>query len=207
MRMCTHFRVLVLVLPVLCWTLPAPSVADAEDGYVVEDMNLIQNDQPEQRFHPQRTAFAGAGPGKAKVHIPPDMVLTKEILVKQGKLRGFVRFMHAQTGLRDVDQYLGIPYAAPPTGNGRFMPPGESDTARERKPNNGNRKCVPSMAFRSIESGRLAQVRLRRARRTLCGTESTECRVKRAQTERNRLTIRTECRQFRRGSVQLRELG
>lgn len=176
MRMCSHFQVLVLVLPVLCWTLPAPSEAgivatDAEDGYVVEDMNLIQNDQPEQRFHPQRTPFAGAGPAnrnehKAKLHIPPDMVLTKEILVKQGKLRGFVRVMHAQTGLKDVDQYLGIPYAAPPTGNGRFMPPGESENAREGTTNSGSRKCVPCMAFLLIKLSWLTQVRLCHARST-----------------------------------------
>lgn len=49
---------------------------------------------------------------------------TKEVIIKQGRLKGMVRRMHAQSGLKNVDQYLGIPYAAAPVGNGRFMPPG-----------------------------------------------------------------------------------
>lgn len=144
MIMSTHLQMLVLVL-VLCLTLPSMSIAnditnvdidDTEDGYVYEDMSLIQNDQPEyhqqqqqqQRFHHQRPqpSFVRTE-HKTKLHIPPDIALTKEVLVKQGKLRGVVRTMHAQNGLRDVDQYIGIPYAASPTGNGRFMPPGKKN--------------------------------------------------------------------------------
>lgn len=49
---------------------------------------------------------------------------TPEILIKQGRLRGTVRSMHSQSGLRSVHQFLGIPYAAAPVGSGRFMPPG-----------------------------------------------------------------------------------
>ncbi|XP_053671850.1 uncharacterized protein LOC128722056 [Anopheles nili] len=48
---------------------------------------------------------------------------TRDIAVKQGILRGFVRVMHAQSGLKNVDQYLGIPYAEAPVGSRRFMPP------------------------------------------------------------------------------------
>lgn len=99
--------------------------SDGEDGYVVEDMSLIQNDQPfaygglRKSFAPERIEH------KTKVHMPPNLLFTKEVVVKQGHLKGFVRVMHAQTGLKNVDQYLGIPYAAAPTGNGRFMPPGK----------------------------------------------------------------------------------
>lgn len=101
--------------------------SDGEDGYVVEDMSLIQNDQPfahggsRKSFAPERIEH------KPKVHMPPNLLFTKEAVVKQGRLKGFVRVMHAQTGLKNVDQYLGIPYAAAPTGNGRFMPPGKFD--------------------------------------------------------------------------------
>uniref|UniRef100_A0A182Y7E4 Carboxylesterase type B domain-containing protein n=1 Tax=Anopheles stephensi TaxID=30069 RepID=A0A182Y7E4_ANOST len=48
---------------------------------------------------------------------------TRDIAVKQGILRGFVRVMHPQSGLKNVDQFLGIPYAEAPVGSRRFMPP------------------------------------------------------------------------------------
>lgn len=49
---------------------------------------------------------------------------TREIAVKQGRLKGAVRIMHPQSGLKNVDQFLGIPYAEAPIGSRRFMPPG-----------------------------------------------------------------------------------
>lgn len=57
-------------------------------------------------------------------HYEDDIKYTQDISVKQGKLRGFVREMHPQSGLKNVDQYLGIPYAEAPVGSRRFMPPG-----------------------------------------------------------------------------------
>ncbi|XP_055641383.1 uncharacterized protein LOC129778493 [Toxorhynchites rutilus septentrionalis] len=48
---------------------------------------------------------------------------TREVAVKQGRLKGIVRIMHPQSGLKSVDQYLGIPYAEAPVGSRRFMPP------------------------------------------------------------------------------------
>lgn len=106
---------------------------EADDGYVMEDMNLVQSDQAEPRFlrmpypygHMQHHAASSTG-GKhdQSKQRPPNLVLTKEITIKQGQLKGYVRVMHSQSGLRNVDQYLGIPYAAPPIGNGRFMAPG-----------------------------------------------------------------------------------
>lgn len=128
-----NFYLVVLMLCYSAWPTNGKSItngypSDGEDGYVVEDMSLIQNDQPfayggglRKSFAPERTAEY-----KAKVNMPPNLLFTKEMVVKQGRLKGFVRVMHAQTGLKDVDQYLGIPYAAAPTGNGRFMPPGNT---------------------------------------------------------------------------------
>lgn len=49
---------------------------------------------------------------------------TREVALKQGRLKGLVRAMHPMSGLRNVDQFLGIPYAEAPVGHLRFMPPG-----------------------------------------------------------------------------------
>uniref|UniRef100_A0A1A9W1F4 Carboxylesterase type B domain-containing protein n=1 Tax=Glossina brevipalpis TaxID=37001 RepID=A0A1A9W1F4_9MUSC len=56
--------------------------------------------------------------------VPEKLQYTKEITIKQGRLIGIRRTFHSSTGLRDVDQYLGLPYAESPVGNRRFMPPG-----------------------------------------------------------------------------------
>jgi neuroligin len=49
---------------------------------------------------------------------------TQEIKIKQGKLVGQRLQSRTNPDLRAVEVYLGIPYAAPPTGSQRFMPPG-----------------------------------------------------------------------------------
>lgn len=59
-------------------------------------------------------------------HVMPDKLqYTKEIQVKQGRLMGITRRFQVTSGLGEVDQYLGLPYAEAPTGSRRFMPPGE----------------------------------------------------------------------------------
>lgn len=104
------------------------------DEYVMEDMSLIQNDQPslqhsrlkhsQQLFGHIQNEAPEPEPKKRMSSLPGNVQFTKEILIKQGRLKGYVRIMHPQTGLKNVRQYLGIPYAAAPIGNGRFMPPG-----------------------------------------------------------------------------------
>ncbi|XP_037948999.1 neuroligin-3-like [Teleopsis dalmanni] len=56
--------------------------------------------------------------------IPEKLLYTKEISLKQGRLKGIIRRFNTSTGLRDVDQYLGLPFAEAPVGSRRFMPPG-----------------------------------------------------------------------------------
>lgn len=48
---------------------------------------------------------------------------TREVQIKQGKLVGIVREMSSKLRLKNVDQYLGIPYAEAPVESRRFMPP------------------------------------------------------------------------------------
>lgn len=96
------------------------------DGFVMEDMNIVQQDQPYQRqtFLGQMQREPPAQDPRKRLFHQTNVQLTREIVIKQGRLRGLVRSMHPQTGLKSVRQYLGIPYAAAPLGNARFMPPG-----------------------------------------------------------------------------------
>lgn len=115
-------------------TRDTPHNAYYDDEFVMEDMSLVQQDQPSfmrpfdrlygqmqresaapEKFEPKRR------PGNAQL---PNVQFTREVQIKQGRLKGLVRAMHPQTGLKNVRQYLGIPYAAAPIGTGRFMPPG-----------------------------------------------------------------------------------
>lgn len=99
------------------------------DGYVMEDMKLVQHDEPlyspkSHRYGQMQRDYAPPEPRKRAGNAQQNWQLTKEVLIKQGSLKGVIRPMHPDTGLRNVRQYLGIPYAAAPIGNGRFMPPG-----------------------------------------------------------------------------------
>lgn len=74
---------------------------------------LYQGQQPSRG----RSSWSAAGQEHAAV--------TREITIKQGRVKGIVRAMYRESGLRDVDQFLGLPYAESPVGNKRFMPPGK----------------------------------------------------------------------------------
>lgn len=113
--------------------LPKARRRSANDDYVMEDMNLMQQDQPfspYHRHHPfqMQKDFSAQElyePKKRLGSLPQqNWQLTDAVQIKQGHLKGVIRPMHPHTGLRNVNQYLGIPYAAAPIGNGRFMPPG-----------------------------------------------------------------------------------
>lgn len=51
--------------------------------------------------------------------------LTREYHLRQGALRGLIVKPSRQYDFQFVEMFLGIPYAAPPTGHLRFMPPGK----------------------------------------------------------------------------------
>ncbi|CAG9576307.1 unnamed protein product [Danaus chrysippus] len=70
-----------------------------------------------------------ADEGAARVYDDPrnfpkdEKRLTREYNLRQGALRGLIVKPGKQYDLQPVEMFLGIPYAAPPTGNLRFMPP------------------------------------------------------------------------------------
>ncbi|XP_076221882.1 uncharacterized protein LOC116429173 isoform X2 [Nomia melanderi] len=57
-----------------------------------------------------------------RYHEGPDH-LTREVRVKQGRLRGMVVQPRSNHDLQPVDVFLGVPYAEPPVGSLRFSPP------------------------------------------------------------------------------------
>ncbi|XP_026666968.1 uncharacterized protein LOC108622014 isoform X2 [Ceratina calcarata] len=58
----------------------------------------------------------------SRFHDPPERV-TREVRVKQGRLRGIVVQPRTNHDLQAVDVFLGVPYAEPPVGSLRFSPP------------------------------------------------------------------------------------
>lgn len=68
--------------------------------------------------------FGGGQQFRKNFQQQQQIIHTKEVAVKQGRLKGLVRLMHIQSGLQNVDQFLGIPYAEAPVDRLRFMPPG-----------------------------------------------------------------------------------
>lgn len=82
--------------------------------YIVEDNQLLQNDQPDRHLRlPYSYGSVRKQPPqyeKNRNHQHRDdqnVEYTKEVVIKQGRLKGLVRRMHAQSGLRNVDQFLG----------------------------------------------------------------------------------------------------
>ncbi|KAK9869517.1 hypothetical protein WA026_003270 [Henosepilachna vigintioctopunctata] len=54
---------------------------------------------------------------------PYRKIYTEELIIKQGLIKGVVVNPENNENLSPVEHYLGIPYAAPPVGDLRFMPP------------------------------------------------------------------------------------
>lgn len=81
--------------------------------------------QGQAQPQPQRGRSPWSGQAAASV-AGHDPSFTREITIKQGRVKGIVRAMYRDSGIRDVDQFLGLPYAESPVGNKRFMPPGKT---------------------------------------------------------------------------------
>lgn len=62
-------------------------------------------------------------PHRKEAHQKMPFRYTREVQIKQGKIIGIVREMSSQLRLKNVDQFLGVPYAEAPVESRRFMPP------------------------------------------------------------------------------------
>lgn len=76
----------------------------------------------EYTIDPFYTSYQKQRKQQSEIHSSPYRS-TREVQVKQGRIIGIVREMNVQSRLRNVDQFLGIPYAEAPVGSRRFMPP------------------------------------------------------------------------------------
>lgn len=63
---------------------------------------------------------------KESLEYPYGRHYTREISIKQGVVKGLIVENQWHSGVKPVEQYLGLPYAAPPVGEMRFMPPGSA---------------------------------------------------------------------------------
>uniref|UniRef100_W8BHI7 Neuroligin-3 n=1 Tax=Ceratitis capitata TaxID=7213 RepID=W8BHI7_CERCA len=86
--------------------------------------NYNNNDSSNNKINTQSKTNKATHSNERRHIVPEKLQYTKEIRMKQGRLMGITRNFHSSTGLRDVDQYLGLPYAEAPVGSRRFMPPG-----------------------------------------------------------------------------------
>lgn len=89
----------------------------------------------------------------------PSSGVTREIHVRQGRLVGVVRTVQ---GFGEVHQFLGLPYAEPPVGSQRFMPPASPSQWKGLKV--ADRfgpvcpQALPDLSLHNVSAGRLSQV-------------------------------------------------
>ena len=102
-----------------------------------EDLN--GNTMEYNAIDPAFSSFLSSKQRKqSEIHGGTPYKSTREVwLPKQGRITGVVKEMHLQSRMKNVDQFLGVPYASPPVGSRRFMPPSSplpwSDVKRANK--------------------------------------------------------------------------
>lgn len=115
-----------------------PPQTPSNRNYFREILQHGSNDNThEYTIDPFYTSYVPQRKQQSQIHGGLPYRMTREVRVKQGMLTGIVREMHVQSRLRNVDQFLGIPYAEAPVGSRRFMPPSSplpwSETKRANK--------------------------------------------------------------------------
>lgn len=81
----------------------------------------VANPSPSQLSSSSSSQFSR--PHRKEAHQKMPFRYTREVQIKQGKIIGIVREMSSQLRLKNVDQFLGVPYAEAPIESRRFMPP------------------------------------------------------------------------------------
>ncbi|KAL7035906.1 hypothetical protein ACKWTF_008620 [Chironomus riparius] len=112
--------------------LPPSSASSHGSGYqsssnrnYFRDLLARNNDGNLDNENVLESSYSSYRPNRkqSEIHSGMPFRYTREVQVKQGRLVGIVREMTTQSRLKNVDQFLGIPYAEAPVGSGRFMPP------------------------------------------------------------------------------------
>lgn len=67
------------------------------------------------------------------------------VQTKHGPVKGKIVTMDYRLQFRNIEQYLGVPYASPPVDNLRFMPPVTSAPWKEVKPVEDLKPVCPQM--------------------------------------------------------------
>lgn len=92
---------------------------------ILSKHNASHNERNQQSYDPpdrgdfffNAQRFRAPPPPPPKQNYGDGFPPTREIIVKQGRLYGVVRQLPIRSGLKSVDQFLGIPYAESPTGS------------------------------------------------------------------------------------------
>lgn len=94
----------------------------ASSSYTFRDLLNRHPDENAVRYAAPASSY-GRPHKKSDSHQKMPFRYTREVQIKQGKIVGIVREMSSKLRLKNVDQYLGIPYAEAPVESRRFMPP------------------------------------------------------------------------------------
>lgn len=95
----------------------------ASSAYTFRDLLNHHQDENAVRYAAPAPATYGRPHKKSDAHQKMPFRYTREVQIKQGRIVGIVREMSSKLRLKNVDQYLGIPYAEAPVDSRRFMPP------------------------------------------------------------------------------------
>ncbi|KAK3916937.1 Neuroligin 4-like [Frankliniella fusca] len=138
---------------------PTGVLAEGADSDMISDPGPPPSYPYHHHQHTDDNPPGAAGRGHGGVPRYSSSGVTREIAVRQGRLVGVVR---AVPGFGEVHQFLGLPYAEPPVGSQRFMPPASpSQWKGLRVADRFGHVCpqvLPDLSLLNVSAGRLSAV-------------------------------------------------